>query len=118
MIFPKNDPNTISSSYLLKNAIFSTITFLCIYSMGCCPCLDIPHADHSFSNTISSSSRKLELNPEHILKTSNWLQRISDDTYVSDLSIPGTHNSATYASKFYQVRRLCQCQVMSIYEQL
>ena len=31
----------------------------------------------------------------HNLLADNWLARISDNTYVSQLSIPGTHDAST-----------------------
>lgn len=46
------------------------------------------------------------------------MQRISDSTHVSLLSIPGTHDTATYAAKTDQYRRSSQCQSWNTYEQL
>ncbi|ANB12048.1 1-phosphatidylinositol phosphodiesterase [Sugiyamaella lignohabitans] len=45
---------------------------------------------------------------------SNWLRDVSDDTKLSTLSIPGTHNSAAYHMALPSV----QCQDASITEQL
>lgn len=51
------------------------------------------------------------------LTGANWMSGISDDTYLSDISIPGTHDSGSrivdsYASKW------AKCQSLSITEQL
>lgn len=46
------------------------------------------------------------------------MKNLNDSTDVSTLSIPGTHDSATYATPCYGFVKLSQCQVLSIKEQL
>ena len=45
---------------------------------------------------------------------SSWMQQLSDDTPISALSIPGTHNSPTYHRALPSVR----CQVTTVREQM
>lgn len=44
-----------------------------------------------------------------------WMKNIPDNTLLSDINLPGTHNSAT---KYVQFAFISQCQKSSIYEQL
>lgn len=46
------------------------------------------------------------------------MEDLDDSTDVSILSIPGTHDSATYATPCNGFPKLSQCQVMNIKEQL
>lgn len=62
---------------------------------------------------------------------SDWMKRVPDATSISDISIPGTHDSATYvigmpwwqlaqvvSVPVYALARYTQCQSLSISEQL
>lgn len=44
----------------------------------------------------------------------NWMSQLSDSTYIHDLNIPGTHDSAT----FKPAHAYDQCQTLSIRQQL
>ncbi len=45
----------------------------------------------------------------------SWLKNISDDTFISDINLTGTHNSC---AKFVRIKYITQCQNKSIKEQL
>ena len=45
----------------------------------------------------------------------NWLKDLSDDTFISDINLAGTHNSCAY---FVNFRYITQCQSKPIKEQL
>lgn len=47
----------------------------------------------------------------------NWMSFIPDDTVLSDVTIPGTHDSST-ASTDIDMNYMAQCQQLSIYDQL
>jgi 1-phosphatidylinositol phosphodiesterase len=47
----------------------------------------------------------------------NWMDRIDDGTLISEMSIPGTHNSCANCSKWTGMGYV-RCQSLSIYEQL
>lgn len=44
-----------------------------------------------------------------------WMQDIDDNAKLFSLDIPGTHDCVT---QFIQIRHICRCQNMNIYEQL
>lgn len=46
------------------------------------------------------------------------MNNIDDNTSISTLSIPGTHDSATYSCTCLAIPKISQCQVMNFYEQL
>jgi 1-phosphatidylinositol phosphodiesterase len=48
----------------------------------------------------------------------NWMSRLGDNTKVTQLSIPGTHDSGTFACAWYQDCDQSQCQSWNIYNQL
>lgn len=48
----------------------------------------------------------------------NWQSRFPSDRLVSLMSIPGTHDSATYSCKWYQFCDITQCQSWSLYNQM
>ena len=48
----------------------------------------------------------------------NWMADLPDETPVSLINIPGTHDSATYAARILQFRKLSKCQTWDISEQL
>ena len=45
----------------------------------------------------------------------SWLKSISDDTFISDINLAGTHNSC---ARFVKIRYITQCQNKSLTEQL
>ena len=45
----------------------------------------------------------------------NWMARIGDDRLISDLSIPGTHDSA---ARYEKVDGTAKCQTLSLDDQL
>ena len=49
-------------------------------------------------------------------KGGNWMSYISDDTYISDISIPGTHDSASYRRG--GIYSLAHCQNLNLENQL
>ena len=51
-------------------------------------------------------------------KQNNWLSRVPDSTRVNKLSIPGTHDSGTYACNWDQFCDESQCQSWSLKDQL
>lgn len=55
---------------------------------------------------------------EHMLN--DWLKEANNQTKVSMLSIPGSHDSGTYSAgnKCCQFAFSSQCQVWSVYDQL
>ena len=46
---------------------------------------------------------------------SRWMESLSDDTYLSEITIPGTHDSA---ARYVMLGYVMRCQDTSIYEQL
>lgn len=58
-----------------------------------------------------------ELPPMNQLRP-NWLLRVPGTKLISQLSIPGTHDSATNTCQWYQSCDISQCQSWSIYWQL
>lgn len=51
------------------------------------------------------------------LTGANWMSGISDDTYLSDISIPGTHDSGSRIVDSY-ASTWAKCQNLTITEQL
>lgn len=51
---------------------------------------------------------------------STWMANLPDDTYVSQISMPGSHDAGTYdpSSSIFQLDQAGQTQFLSIYEQL
>lgn len=45
----------------------------------------------------------------------NWMKNIPDETFLSEINMPGTHNSAT---RFVQFPYFSRCQSTSVFEQL
>ena len=45
----------------------------------------------------------------------NWMKNIPDETFLSEINIPGTHDSAT---RFCQYSYFSRCQELSVFEQL
>ncbi len=45
----------------------------------------------------------------------DWMKNIPDDTFISEINLPGTHDSAT---RFCQFSYFSRCQSLSIFEQL
>jgi len=76
-----------------------------------------PNALFFSSSKVATSFNHTIIHEEYIdngYKFSNWINDIDGITDVSDLVIPGTHNSGTYPSK----SRFYKCQNLSISEQL
>ena len=46
------------------------------------------------------------------------MQNLKDDSPVSHLSIPGTHDTGTYPCKYEMECSVYQCQYFDIYQQL
>lgn len=84
--------------------------------MGCCPIQcplgSLPSTDTPYTTILSTSNLTISTT------ASKWMQDLDDNTNVSNLSIPGTHDSATYAVPCNGFPKLSQCQVMNINEQL
>ena len=57
-----------------------------------------------------------ELKPDRLFPA--WISYIPDDKLISQLSIPGTHDSGTYNCKWDQLCDASQCQSWSIFDQL
>ena len=76
------------------------------------PVWPVPRIDKGYASTFTTMYRYL--NP----KTKHWMKRLHDDRLVSTLSIPGTHDSATFPCGFKNVCQASQCQSMSIKDQL
>jgi hypothetical protein len=66
------------------------------------------------------SFRRLDLRDAQIDKTSEWMSHVPDDTFMSQLSIPGTHESLALRPKDLIVRDIDnpRCQSRSPYQQL
>ena len=47
-----------------------------------------------------------------------WTSSLSDSIYIDQLSIPGTHDTGTWACRWYQTCDITQTQAWSIYYQL
>ena len=50
--------------------------------------------------------------------TRSWTTKLADDTLISALSIPGTHDSCSYSAKWYDIPPISQCQSWSVKKQL
>lgn len=50
--------------------------------------------------------------------TSNWMQKVDDQKYISELTIPGTHDSGSFGIKCHTVSIFAKCQKKNIEEQL
>lgn len=48
----------------------------------------------------------------------NWMSKIDDNTIITNLSIPGTHNSGTSGYKSPACKNGARCQMLNILEQL
>ena len=48
-------------------------------------------------------------------ETSNWMKNVSDDKLLSEIALPGTHDSAT---QYVHLPYLAQCQALSLGDQL
>jgi len=68
---------------------------------------DVPEDSRSWFN-----SRPFDYSVDN----SRWMAGLPDNTPASLFSIPGTHNSASYAATRYRVSG--KCQKWNIYEQL
>ena len=54
-------------------------------------------------------------NTAMIDQTSNWMKDVSDDVRLSEMALPGTHDSAT---QYVHLPYLAQCQALSLEDQL
>ena len=52
--------------------------------------------------------------PDHL--ATNWMSDLADDMLISNITIPGSHNTGTYACK--QLCIINQCQAWNIKDQL
>ena len=76
-------------------------------------------ASSSANSTNSAGSTYSALDTTTVTATSDWLASIRDDTKLSTLTLPGTHDSATYNFvKNYVTKSYAQCQDMTIENQL
>lgn len=87
--------------------------FEALSSLGLPILKDLPIISLGFNNDIKSETR-----------TSNWMSRMPDDVYLSQITIPGTHNSASFilpnriGEGKYATRDARYCQTRSIQQQL
>lgn len=71
----------------------------------------IPQENTLYSN---STNQSLPGNPD----IKQWMKHLDNNTEVSYLSLPGTHDSGSYNCHFWQLCKSSQCQSWPIIKQL
>ncbi len=70
---------------------------------------------YSFAQISSDYPFKQMEDTSLIEENSNWMKKVSDNKVLSELALPGTHDSAT---QYVHLPYLAQCQALSIEQQL
>ena len=68
------------------------------------------------SNKDTESLKEYDSYTHDGVNSVRWMEGIKDDTLLTDMDIPGTHDAATVRTEYYKC--FAQCQLLSIWDQL